>query len=199
MVKNIIFDVGEVLLEYRWKDMLVKDYGCSPKTALEIGDIVFHDSLWKEFDLGNLSQKEVIAAYEIKYSRYAKEIKWFIEHGELMHVQRPDVWELLHQLKEKGYKIYLLSNYSKEFFAKHTQNAVFLEYIDGKVISYQVNMVKPEICIYEYLLEKYDIKATESVFFDDRKENTAAAIALGIKAHTIKSKEELKALIKEYL
>ena len=108
-----------------------------------------------------------------------------------MPIPRKDVWEKVHALKEKGYKIYLLSNYNKDFFDVHTKGADFLDDIDGKVVSYEIHQIKPEPAIYEYLLEKYELNPQECVFFDDRPENTEAAEKLGIQSYTITSKEYL--------
>ena len=97
----------------------------------------------------------------------------------------------LHLLKEKGYKIYLLSNYSKDLFEKHTKGADFLNNIDGMVVSYQIHKIKPDLAIYNYLIEKYSLNTDECIFFDDRQINTQAAESLGIKSVTITSKELL--------
>ena len=116
-----------------------------------------------------------------------------------MHIPRPDVWERVHALKQKGYRIYLLSNYSKDFFEVHTKGASFMDDIDGKVVSYEIHEMKPDKIIYEHLLGKYDLKPEESVFFDDRPENTETAEELGIKSYTITSKEYLLSVLDEYL
>ena len=108
-----------------------------------------------------------------------------------MHIPRTDVWKKFHELKEKGYHIYLLSNYSSDLFHKHTKGASFLDDIDGMVVSYQVHVKKPEPEIYHCLLEKYGLKAEECIFFDDRAANTEAAEKLGIRSVTITSKEVL--------
>jgi len=116
-----------------------------------------------------------------------------------MPIPRPDVWEKVHALKEKGYKIYLLSNYNEDFFRVHTQGASFLEDIDGKVVSYEIHKIKPEPEIYQYLLDKYKLQPEESVFFDDRPENTQTAEGLGMKTYTITSKEYLLHVLDEFL
>ena len=105
-MKNIIFDVGDVLLEYRWKDMLVQDYGMTEERAVQIGKSMFDDPLWSGLDLGN-PLEETICRYEKKYPEYAKEIRWFLTHGEYMHVKRPEVWEKVHELKKS--RIWYLS------------------------------------------------------------------------------------------
>ncbi len=190
MIKNIIFDVGDVLLEYRWKDML-KDYGLPDDEAYKVGNLMFNDNLWHEFDLANMTRDEIVGQYLKNYPDYAEVMQWFMTHGELMHVKREDVWEKAQKLKEKGYGIYILSNYSQELFEKHTKEAPFISLADGVVVSYQIHITKPDEKIYRYLLDKYNLKAEECIFFDDREENTEAARKLGIEAITVTSKEFL--------
>lgn len=196
-VKNLIFDVGNVLLEYRWYQMLL-DFGLTDEEAQAARPLIFENKLWDEFDLGNLTTQEIIDRYCEELPQYEELLRWFFGHLELMHVARPDVWERVHALKEKGYRIYLLSNYSEDFFNIHTKGASFMDDIDGKVVSYEIHEMKPDRIIYEHLLNKYDLKAEESVFFDDRSENTAAAEALGIRSYTITSKEYLMSVLNEY-
>ena len=132
MIKNIIFDVGEVLLGYRWKEMLM-DYGLKESEAIRVGNLIFNDNLWTQLDMQSEPTESIIKKYELKYPDEAVVIRWFIEHGELMQVKRYDVWDQVHTLKQAGYKIYLLSNYSKDLFEKHTKDAVFLNDIDTHV------------------------------------------------------------------
>ena len=198
MIKNLIFDVGNVLLEYRWHQMLL-DYGLTKEEAAVAGPSFFDHETWKELDLGNMPVEDVICLYEKQLPQYAGLIRWFLTHLELMPIPRPDVWEKVHALKEKGYKIYLLSNYNEDFFRVHTQGASFLKDIDGKVVSYEIHKIKPYPEIYQYLLDKYSLKPEESVFFDDRPENTQTAQELGMKTYTITSKEYLLGVLDEFL
>lgn len=190
MIKNIILDIGDVLLEYRWHDMLT-DYGLTDEDAEKVGNLMFNDNLWHELDLAVMTHDEIVRQYIDNYPEYADTIQWFLTHGEFMHVKREDVWEKVHKLKEKGYGIYILSNYSENLFTKHTSDAPFIELADGIVVSYQIHLTKPDEKIYRYLLDKYNLKAEECLFFDDRQENTEGAIKLGINAITVTSKELL--------
>lgn len=190
VLKNIIFDIGDVLLEYRWHDMLT-DYGLEDGEADKVGKLMFDDNLWHEFDIGNMHRDEIIGQYIKNYPEYAQVMQWFMTHGEFMHVKREDVWEKMYKLKEKGYGIYILSNYSEELFRKHTTDAPFIEIADGIVVSYQIHITKPDEGIYKFLLNKYNLKAEECIFFDDREENTEGARKLGINAVTVISKEFL--------
>lgn len=189
-IKNIIFDVGDVLLEYRWRDMLT-DYGLSLEEAERLGQTMFSDPLWRLWDMGTVPDEEIIREYGQRYPGDGEIIRWFMTHGEYMHVRRPLVWEQVHRLKEKGYGIYILSNYSESLFRKHTEGASFLEDADGAVVSYQIHIAKPSEGIYRYLLQKYHLLAQECLFFDDREENTQAARDLGIEAVTVLSQTQL--------
>ncbi len=191
MIKNIIFDVGDVLLEYRWKDMLM-DYGLSGEEAYKVGRMMFDDELWDERDLADIKRgDELTVEYMEKYPEYSQVIEWFFSHEEYMHIPRKDIWEKVHKLKEKGYKLYILSNYSESMFIKHTKDADFIKDMDGIVVSYQAHFMKPDHRIYHFLLDKYFLKPDECLFFDDRIENTKAASELGIHVRTVISKEFL--------
>ena len=196
-IENLIFDVGNVLLEYRWYQMLL-DFGLTEEEAQTARPLIFDNKLWNEFDLGNLTTQEIIDRYCVELPQYEELLRWFFGHLELMHVARPDILKRVHDLKEKGYRIYLLSNYSEDFFNIHTKDADFMNDIDGRLVSYEVHLMKPDPAIYKCLLDKYELKAEESVFFDDRLENTQAAEALGIKSYTITSKEYLLSVLNEF-
>ena len=116
-----------------------------------------------------------------------------------MHVGRPEVWEKVRLLKERGVHIYLLSNYSKILFEKHTKDADFMNVIDGKVVSYQIHMIKPDERIYHYLLERYRLEPGECLFFDDRAANVDAAKKLEIPAEQVTSRKMLNERLEQLL
>ena len=115
--KNIIFDIGRVLFDYRWKEMFM-DCGLEEEEALRVGNLIFADpeELWHEMDLGNRSVADITEEYVRRFPEEEEYLRWFIAHGEYMQVPRPRVWKMVHRLKEKGYNIYLLSNYPKDHF-----------------------------------------------------------------------------------
>lgn len=191
-IKNIIFDVGEVLFSYRWRDML-QDYGLSAGEAERLGLNMFEHSIWTEgLDGGLYDVETAIKEFAKVYPSDSEVISWFLRNGEQMVVYRPVIWQLVHQLKEKGYNIYILSNYSEELFSKHTENASFMQDIDGGVISYQVHVTKPDLIIYKELLSRYNLKPSECLFLDDRQENVDGAIKCGINAVRVTSETMLE-------
>ena len=188
--KNIIFDVGEVLLSYRWKDAMV-DAGISREAAEEIGSVIFSSPLWKELDLGIRPYWDVVEDIATKYGKWHDEMTCYLTKVERMTIDRPKVWEKMALLKEAGYKCYILSNYPGYIFERHMKDKPFLQYLDGMMVSYSVNFCKPDRRIYEALLQKYNLNPKDCIFFDDRKENTDGAIACGIDAVTVESEDIL--------
>ena len=178
---NIIFDVGDVLLEYRWKQMLM-DCGLSEEEAIRVGHELFddNDDLWHIFDLAIMSDEEILNAYCKKYPNDSEIITFFMHHGEFMHVARYDIWKEVHRLKSAGYHIYLLSNYPNSLFKKHTEYADFMNDIDGLMVYYMINITKPDERIYQALCDKYSLDKSKCLFFDDRKENVLAARKFGM-------------------
>ena len=188
--ENLIFDVGNVLIGFRPKEMLV-EHGMSPEQISEFCECVFEDPLWKEFDLENLPFTEVIERYCEKYPALSEDIRWLMANAWQMPVPRPAVWAKVHQLKEKGYKIYLLSNYSSVLFDMHVGKAPFLEDLDGAVISCHTHCIKPEPEIYRCLFARYSLQPGSCLFFDDREENVESSRRLGMPAVHITSEKQL--------
>ena len=192
MIKNLIFDVGGVLFDYRWKEMFM-DYGLDEDNAIRVGTQMFNDPdrTWDIFDLGIKSDEEITDIFCKKYPGDEDVIRWFIRHGEYMQVPRPKVWKKVHELKQKGYKIYILSNYPESLFKKHTEYADFMDDIDGLMVSYMIHKAKPAEDIYKALCDKYWLDRSESIFFDDRSENVEGAIKFGMKSVKILSEQVL--------
>ncbi len=188
--KNVIFDVGGVLLDYRW-EYAVADAGITLEEARRIFTEMFEDDLWKDFDLGLRPYGSVVDEFCERYPEDAYSIRFFLEHPENMPLDRPKVWEEVHRLKEKGYHLYILSNYSDYLYEVHTGGKPFHDDMDGELVSYAVHLLKPDPKIYQTLLERYGLNASECLYFDDREENTKGAEECGIPSVTVRSEEHL--------
>ncbi len=190
MYKNIIFDVGQVLFDYDWVGALIKS-GVPNDEAYVLQPGLFNDSLWADLDLQNRPYFDTVDMICTKYHEYAGPIRTYFTKVDMLPIDRPDVWIKVHELKEKGYKIYLLSNYSEYMFKIHTEGKAFMNDLDGMMVSYMVHANKPDPQIYEALLSKYGLNASECIFFDDKEENTQGARNCGIDAVTVPTKEFL--------
>ncbi len=197
-VKNLIFDIGNVLLGYRGEEMLI-ERGYDGEKLLAFNQKVFRDPLWREFDYENMPYDEVVRRYAEKYPEYAEDIHWLFSHAYLMPVHRPRVWKALHALKQAGYGIYLLSNYSSVLMEMHLYGLPFWDDVDGMVVSYQIHEIKPNPGIYQALMDKYGLDKSECVFFDDHEENVAGGEAFGIRSHLVTGEQQLLDLMDDYL
>ena len=189
-IKNLVFDVGNVMLGFRTEQMLA-DHGMDDRQIEVFEREVFENPLWAEFDYGRIPFDEVVRRFYEIYPQHAQDIRYLIEHCELMAIHRPRVWDMVHRLKEAGYRIYLLSNYSHPFLKAHVGGAPFFDDLDGAVISCDVHMIKPEPGIYEYLFRKYQLDPEECLFFDDIEENVKASRAAGMPARQVFGEEQL--------
>ena len=198
MVKNIVFDVGGVLLDYRWLDMFI-EHGHSAEEANRLGCVIFHNPLWQILDYGIIPLPQVLDAYALAYPEDEGEIRWFVNHGEDMRVRRPAVEEMVGKLKEAGYGLYILSNYPRWLFDQHIRGTGLVEMMDGVVVSSDIHKVKPDRRIYKHLLETYSLEPGECIFYDDRPENTSAARAVGMQAITVGAEGHLLALLNDKL
>ena len=203
MIKNIVFDIGNVLASFRWKDLFM-DLGFTGEAFERIAAAtVQHPTMWNEFDRSLMSDAEIIAKCIKRAPEYEQEIRLLFSKTELLVEEYSYSYGWIKCLKEQGYKVYLLSNYGKTSFeaARDHGRLSFLPLIDGGVISYEVKIIKPEPGIYTALLEKYNLDAKECVFLDDRADNIAAAETLGFVGIVVKSyeqaKEELNKRLKE--
>ncbi len=196
MIKNIIFDVGNVLVDFRDLSYM-EDLGFSEDVIQLFHKKVVQSSLWVELDRGEIDPASVIAEMIKLVPGYEKEAALFFERLEEIVVSFPYARPWLQELRERGYQIYLLSNYPKNLFEEHEKDGrfTFIDVIHGKVVSAYEKVIKPDPAIYTCLLERYGLVAEESVFLDDRLENIEAARALGIQGiHFTSYEESRKAL-----
>lgn len=181
MIKNIIFDIGNVLVDFHPQKVL-EQMGFCREHIEAILDATVRSKAWVELDRGVIPEEEVIADMRKKVPQDVQaEFDRFFAEGrpDLVEVY-PYVHEWIHHFRERGYKIYLLSNYPVSFFELHSSSFTFLPLADGRVVSGYVRMIKPDAEIYYHLLEKYQLQAEECIFIDDNAANIEAANALGI-------------------
>ena len=181
MIKNVIFDVGFVLVDFRWRD-LMKDLGIPKDIQEKFAKNVFGSQWWNELDRGVLDEDEVVNKLREDNSPHYEEFDLVWSNRDKIVEPFDYAVGMIEDLKAKGLKVYLLSNYPKSLFTMHTEcgRFPFIDKVDGKVVSGFVQLVKPDREIYEYLLKEYDLKAEECVFIDDREENVEAAKEIGI-------------------
>lgn len=180
MIKNIVFDMGNVLLDY--DPGVCLDYFLEDESdkALIMREL-FQGPEWICGDLGYLTDEE-------RYEQVKERIPERLHHAlKNCAIQWPmcmkpiaGAKDFCEDAKLKGYRLYVLSNASCSFYDYFPQEFAPLSYFDGVVVSCNIHRIKPDSEIYEYLLEKYHLIPEECFFLDDRPENVEEAKALGM-------------------
>jgi len=180
MIKNIVFDLGNVLISFRPAEFFSKnDYPQYIKTKI-LSDI-FGSKEWGMLDNGDINTSEGIDAISLNSSLSREEIAHIFNlRTEMMFPLDQNV-RLLPELKKQGFRLYYLSNFPIDIFEEIKTGYYFFRYFDGGVISSEVKFSKPDSRIYKTLLEKYSLVAEECLFIDDLEVNVRAAEALGMK------------------
>ncbi len=179
MIKNIIFDIGDVLVEFRWYDFLLQK-GFDSETAARIGRASVSGGLWIELDRGVRSYEQVLDGFAERDPEIAEEIHRAYEDMKDIVVQREYTMDWLQELKRQGYGLYYLSNLSERLECDCSEGLSFRSDMDGGILSWQEQIVKPEQEIYVRLMERYKLKPEECVFVDDREENVESARRVGM-------------------
>ena len=150
-------------------------------------------------DRGKLSDEELLEGFIKNAPSIEKEIREVFENVEGI-IQRFDYaipW--IRELKEKGYHVYVISNFARKAHVECIKALDFLEEIDGGILSYQVKLIKPAPEIYQLLCSKYDLKAEECVFIDDLQRNVEAARKEGMKGLVFESLDQAKGELERIL
>lgn len=179
-ISTIIFDIGDVLVSSNFRDCLLQD----PEIPNDIVDELIN--LWV-VDKDNIDDTLTLDTYrEIVIKRlgpdFSKYITALIRNNVDCVLAFDYTVPLIQDLKNRGYKVYYLSNWSSWTHDLLLQAGKFnfLKLMDGGVFSYDVGCRKPDPEIYEVLLKKYNINPKESIFFDDKEKNIKTANKLGI-------------------
>ena len=174
-MKNIVFDLGGVLFA-RDKSK------CTPE-LLEFFSFLRAPRMplfWEEYDRGTSTLEEVTAAISGMTGRPVETCAAVLRLAVDLQEPVKPTERLVGDLKAAGYRLYVLSNMSREFIDFLRRFPVY-GLFDGEVVSCEEGVVKPEPEIYRRLLGRYGLDPAQTLFIDDRPANIAAAAALGIR------------------
>ena len=179
-ISTVIFDIGDVLVSANIKDYLVADSEVPNEIVDELLKLWFIDKDEVDDTMDLDTYREIVnKRMGVEFSKYIPKLfKYNVECVTAFDYTIP----MIQDLKDKGYKVYYLSNWSAWTYdlLQEAGKFDFLKLMDGGVFSYDVGYMKPNEEIYKILLNKYKINPEEAVFFDDREENIEAANKLGI-------------------
>lgn len=182
MIKNIVFDMGNVLVGYFVSPV------CEVKTkdAYEIEQVclkVFRSQEWILLDMGVISEEDGLIGMlkQAKNDREKELMKFVFWHWHEYNMKPVNgMRELVYELKNKGYGIYLCSNASVRLSKYYKEIIPAIECFDGILISAEELLLKPQRQIYERLFSKFNLEPSECLFIDDLQRNIDAARLCGM-------------------
>ena len=196
MINTIIFDIGNVLVHFRWKDY-IKELGFDHETNEKLAKATVLSRWWTEIDLG--APREVYeAGMKTDHPELEQELEVFFSKTERIVEQFEYAEHLVKHLKKQGYRIYLLSNYGDFLYNQASPKFTFRDFVDGELISYQIHTIKPDRRIYETLFERYQIQPDNAVFIDDNEDNIEGAKQVGLHGILFHDFEQMSQELKQY-
>ena len=180
MIKNVIFDYGNVLVDWNPAYLFLPVFNGDEEKCRFFTDHICNREWFTRMDRGE-SMDVCVAELQALHPEYADAIALFRDRWfDMCHGDIPGMLEIIQDLKQKGYGVFGLTNWPAATFAEARRCFKTIGSIDNYVVSSSVHLAKPEPAIYQLLLSKYNLKAQECVFIDDRADNVNAAMALGM-------------------
>ena len=177
MIKNVIFDCGQVLIRYNETE-IAAHYVDTPEEAEFLGRIAMARKYWNLFDEGTLTEADYLEQVKKELPERLHKTVEKLVWGWIGNCPMIDGMEdIVRDVRKAGKKLYLLSNFNKRLRAEPYP---ILSEFDALVISGEINKVKPDRAIYDYLLATYALNPEECIFIDDNSANIAMAESLGI-------------------
>ena len=197
MIKNLIFDFGNVLICYDYPSFL-KTIFDDEDECLEFERIVCNKEFVDRCDLGKQSFIDIIREYQAKYPRWKKQLQEFYDRQlDAMTTEMPGMRSLLIKLKADGYRLYGLTNWSDAIYPIMEKFDI-LRMLDDRLISSEERIIKPDVAIYHRICEKIGLVMEECLFTDDKQINIDGAEAAGMPAVLFTDVHKFEEDLKKY-
>lgn len=181
MIKNIVFDMGNVLLEWV-PENIVKRFVDDPERVEKLAKTIFESEIWHKFDANEVTEEDVRNyAKEQLGEDYAEDIDEVLDNWQYCLPVQDSMSRLVKYFHNKGFGIYMLTNANVKF-VEIKRDLHVLKFMDGYMASYEVGCAKPNEKIYKMFLKKFDLRAEECLFIDDLVANCDGARAVGMTA-----------------
>ncbi len=181
MIKNIIFDFGDIFINLD-KEIIYREiekFGGAKEVSPEIMELNM------SYEVGAISSEKFVNDLALVYPKASKEDIIRIWNGMLLDFPDERLEFITNLAKENKYRLFLLSN-TNELHIDHVSASMGSKFDDFRncfeqfYLSHEIHLRKPNAEIYNYVLNQNGLEAEETFFIDDTKENTDAAEKLGI-------------------
>jgi putative hydrolase of the HAD superfamily len=181
MIKNIVFDMGNVLLEWVPENIVGRFVDDKDRAKL-IADTVFEQEMWNKYDRSEISEDEIRKIAKDKLGdEYAEDIDEVLDNWQYCLPINEKTNHLLKYFHHKGFGVYMLTNANKKFL-EIKRDLHVIKYMNGYLASYEVGCAKPDEKFYNLFLNKFDLKAEECLLIDDLVANCDGARKVGMTA-----------------
>ena len=195
MIKNVILDMGNVVLKFD-PEVSLNKYCKSNEEKDIIRQALFKGEEWIMGDKGEISDKDLYEKVKHKVpEKYHETLKNVADNWDICIVPLDGTKQFCDYLKEKKYGLYILSNASDRYH-KYFPEIFPLDYFTGLVFSCDIHIIKPDEGIFKYILNKYNLKAEECLFIDDIESNIKGAEKVNMKGEVFKNNYDY--IIKKY-
>ena len=181
MIKNAVFDLGNVLVSFD-PEGYMESLGITGEKRDALLEALIRSKEWSDYDRGVICDKyELASRVGALHPELRREIDLFLADWETLLTPQNDSVLFMKKLKKEGVRVFLLSNlsYDGKRFALHYD---FMKEFEGTVFSCDVHRNKPEPEIFHILTGRYGLNPAETIFFDDHAPNVRGAEAVGIRA-----------------
>lgn len=195
-IKNVVFDVGNVIVRWAPAEIVRLTFGVEKPESLM--RLIFQSDVWQALNRGKMSVSEAQLQFQqvLGFShQHTEQLFYYVKQTQLLLFGSVD---LLKRIKQAGYGVYALTDNVTEVVAYLKSTYDFWSLFDGATVSADIGWLKPEPEIYHHLLEQQNISSSASVFIDDMAGNVAGAKSLGFSgiqfANSTQCEAELKSL-----
>ena len=201
MIKNIIFDLGNIIINYN-QNNIINNFTQNDEEYAYIIEKIFKSPEWQMMDLGIITNQEAADVINKKNDNKYKELTDnFLNNWYKGQTVNRDIVEIAKRLYKKGYKLYVLSNIANMTF-EYFKNDEFFKMCDGIIISAHEHIKKPDYRVFEILLNRYNLKPEECIFIDDDDTGKSYKTAndIGILGRVVlpNNKQDIEKMLAEY-
>ena len=193
---TVVFDIGNVLADFSWQTWLAES-GYSQDIRDRIAKASVHSPVWNEVDRGVWTYEEFVDGIVKNDPELETEIRTlFAGDYRTMITKRERAIPWVQALKDAGYRVFYLSNFSEKARRECADALRFLDIMDGGVFSYLEHLTKPDEAIFRLLIDRYGIDPKRAVFIDDMEPNVEAARRLGFHGIVFSAQEQAEGALR---
>ena len=189
MIRNIVFDFGGLLVDWNPRYFYRNIFETEEEMEYFLTNVCTPE--WNTLTDAEMTFAEAIEMLVPKFPQYEREIRLYFEGWlEMLHAEIPESITFKALMRAEGYRLYGLTNWSAETMPLAKTKFTFMQGLDGMIVSGEEGIKKPDPKIFQLLLDRFNLRPEETVFFDDHIENIIAAREMGIHGILFKNAEQ---------